>query len=37
MDNYREIMNDWNLDGSYVLPSLLMWGFESFICLILVG
>jgi len=36
MDKYREVMNDLNWDGSYVLASLLMWGFENFMCLILV-
>jgi hypothetical protein len=36
MDKYREIMNGWNLGGSYVLASLLMWSFEIFVCLILV-
>jgi len=36
MGKCREIMNDRNWDGSHVLASLLVWGFENFMCLILV-
>jgi hypothetical protein len=28
--NYKEIMNDWNYDGSCTLTSLLVWDLENF-------
>lgn len=39
MDEYKEVMNDWNYDASYVLMliSLPVLDFEKFKCLIFVA
>jgi len=33
---YREIMNDWYCDSSYMIMSTALWNLENFRCLIFV-